>query len=92
MSSGNHPFSHIFTASGAYKQTPTFNLDGLKEVIEDYSSQFEGTVYIGVRSGFMAKEDYAALEKYVNETSSVNLLSINKAIDSYCTDVEKLIN
>lgn len=92
MSSGNHPFSHIFTASGAYKQTPTFNLDGLKEVVEDYSDQFQGTIYIGVRSGFLDKEDYNSLKKYTDELPNIQLSSVNKAIDSYCSDVEKLIN
>lgn len=92
MTSGNHPFSHVFTKSGAYNQIPSFNLHGLKEVVDDYSSQFEGTIYIGVRSGFLDKEDYEALEKYTNETTNVKLSSVNKAIDCYSVDVEKLIS
>lgn len=92
MSSGNHPFSHVFTPSGAYKQIPKFNLDGLKEVVDDYSIQFQGTIYIGVRNGFLEKEDYEALEKYAKETANVELSSVNKAIDNYCNDVEKLIS
>jgi len=92
MTSGNHPFSHVFTKSGAYNQIPLFNLDGLKEVVEDYTSQFEGTIYIGVRSGFLDKEDYEALEKYALETENVQLSAVNKAIDTYCEDVAKLIN
>lgn len=92
MSSGNHPFSHVFTKSGAYNQIPLFNLNGLKEVIEDYQEQLHGIIHIGVRSGFLEKEDYEALEKYALETKNVQLSSVNKAIDDYCTAVEKLIN
>ena len=92
MASGNHPFSHVYTKTGAYNQLPQFNLEGLKEVIEDYSDQFKGTIHIGVRNGFLDKEDYEALEKYATGMTNVQLGSINNAIDHYCKDLEKTIS
>lgn len=92
MTSGNHPFSHLFTATGGYKQIPTFSLDSLKEVIEDYEDQFKGKIYIGVRSGFLDKEDIESLESYAKGEENIELTSVNKAIDAYCEEVEKHIS
>jgi len=92
MNTGNHPFSHVYTKTGAYNHLPQFNLKGLKEVIADYHDQFEGTIHIGVRNGFLDVEDYQALEGYVAEMNNVQLSSINNAIDRYCEDLEKIIS
>lgn len=90
MTVGNHPFTHIFT-SGVNKQTVRFNAEGLREVLEDYSSQFEGNIYIGVRSGFLDREDKNALEEVANEFEHLQLKTVNNAIDSYCAEIEKYI-
>jgi CRISPR-associated protein Cst2 len=91
MSSGNHPFSHVFVAKGAYKQVPQFNLEGLKEVVEDYQEQFEGKIFIGIRSGFLDDEDKKALEEYASVTPQIELSSVNKAIDGYCATIESIL-
>jgi CRISPR-associated protein Cst2 len=87
MTVGNHPFTHIFT-SGVNKQTVKFNAEGLREVLEDYSGQFKGNIYIGVRSGFLDREDTSALEQVVNEFEHVHLKTVNEAVDSYCAEIE----
>lgn len=91
MSSGNHPFSHVFVPKGAYKQIPEFNLEGLKEVVEDYKEQFEGKIFIGIRSGFLDDEDKKALEEYASVTPQIELSSVNKAIDGYCATIESIL-
>ncbi|MFK7948050.1 MAG: type I-B CRISPR-associated protein Cas7/Cst2/DevR [Saprospiraceae bacterium] len=92
MKTGNHPFSHVFTNKGGKSQAVEFNDEGLKEVLEDYKEQFEGKIYIGVRNGLLTTIQSDKLKKLVDETPNVELSSVNKAIDSYCSDVEKLIN
>lgn len=85
--SGNHPFSHIAVGEGQRSEKATLNIEGLKEVLNDYKDQFRGTVFIGKRSGFMDEynNDLAALEK---EVENVKVLSINQAIDQYCEQVK----
>ncbi|MCR9102762.1 MAG: type I-B CRISPR-associated protein Cas7/Cst2/DevR [bacterium] len=90
MTVGNHPFTHIFT-SGVNKQTVKFNAEGLREVLEDYSEQFKGNIYIGVRSGFLDREDTNALEDVVKKFEHVHLKTVNGAVDSYCEEIEKYI-
>src|SRR5690606_28921874 len=51
--SGNHPFSHIAVGEGQKSERAILNIDGIKEVLNDYKDQFEGIVYIGKRSGFL---------------------------------------
>lgn len=87
MDVGNHPFTHIFN-SGINKQTVRFNADGLEEVFNDYKDQFKGNIYIGLRSGFLDREDSDALETVVNKFSHVHLKTVNEAIDAYCTELE----
>lgn len=87
MTVGNHPFTHIFN-SGVNKQTVKFNANGLVEVFNDYSEQFKGNIYIGVRSGFLDREDADALETVSNKFDHVQLKTVNEAIDSYCTEIE----
>ena len=92
MKSGNHPFSHIFANTGGRNQVVEFNDEGLREVLEDYKEQFEGKVYIGVRSGLLSTIQSDKLKKLAEEAPNVELSSVNKAIDNYCADVEKLIH
>jgi CRISPR-associated protein Cst2 len=90
MTVGNHPFTHLFT-SGVNKQTVKFNPDGLAEVLNDYKEQFRGNIFIGVRAGFLDREDANALEEAIKKFENVKLCSVNQAIDDYCSEVEKYI-
>jgi CRISPR-associated protein Cst2 len=85
--SGNHPFSHIAVGEGQKSEKAVLNIEGIKEVLNDYKDQFKGTVFIGKRSGFMDEynEELKALE---TEFVNVKVLSINQAIDQYCEQVK----
>ena len=87
MSSGNHPFSHVATSEGQKGEKPLLNIEGLKEVLQDYKEQFKGTIFIGKRSGFWDEynEELKALQ---NEFDNIKVLSINQAIDGYCEQVK----
>lgn len=85
---GNHPFSHIATKTGAYDEYATLDIDALKEVITDYKDDFEGKIFIGKRAGFMDEKN-DALAKLIDEFSElVELKTINEAIDSYCEQIK----
>lgn len=88
MKTGNHPFSHIAVSSGAYNQNFVLNVDGLKEVLEDYKNEFIGSVFIGARSGFLEVEDIVKIK----EKTGLEVFAINEAIDKYCSELEKLIS
>ncbi len=90
MNVGNHPFTHVVN-SGLNNRTFNLNIAGLKEVLSDFDEQFVGTIYIGIRNGFLDKSDLKELEQLANETSHLQVKSINEAIDSYCQDLTKLI-
>ncbi|MBX2929681.1 MAG: type I-B CRISPR-associated protein Cas7/Cst2/DevR [Saprospiraceae bacterium] len=90
MTVGNHPFTHIFT-SGVNKTTVKFNADGLEEVLNDYDAQFKGGIYIGVRSGFLDREDMNALTAIAQKFEHIHVKSVNEAIDEYCAEIEKYI-
>lgn len=89
MSSGNHPFSHIVKSEAINRSNDRalLNVDGLREVLNDYREQFQGTIFIGKRSGFMDEynDELAKLEK---EFENVKLLTVNQAIDQYCEQVK----
>lgn len=89
MSSGNHPFSHIVKSEAANvaNEKALLNINGLKEVLIDYQSQFIGTVFIGKRSGFMDEYD-VELKALETEFPHVKLLTVNQAIDQYCEQVK----
>lgn len=87
MTTGNHPFSHIVKNDGIDKNTTILNIDGLKEVLNDYKDQFQGTIFIGKRSGFM-DEYNTDLKDIETEFNNVKVLSINQAIDQYCEQVK----
>lgn len=85
---GNHPFSHIATKTGAYDEYATLDIDALKEVISDYKDDFEGKIFIGKRAGFMDEKN-DSLAKLVEDFSDlIELRTVNTAIDEYCTQVE----
>lgn len=89
-STGNHPFSHIASSEGLNSDKVYLNIEGIKEVLKDYKSQIEGTVFIGKRSGFF--DDYTTalkeLEILGNDYPTVKLGSINETIDSYCEQLK----
>jgi len=82
LNSGNHPFSHIASASGRDNDIVDLNINALKEVLNDYKDNFQGTVFIGRRTGFMDDKD-EALKALQNEYSFVKVMSVNEAIDNY---------
>lgn len=88
--SGNHPFSHIVKNDGISSEKAILNVAGLREVISDYKEQFQGTIFIGKRSGFMDEHD-DELKALETEFDNVKFLSINQAIDQYCDQVKTQI-
>ena len=92
MTSGNHPFPHIVKSEviNISNEKAVLNVDGIKEVINDYKTQFKGTIFIGKRSGFMDEYD-AELKALETEFSNVKYLTINQAIDQYCEQVKTQI-
>lgn len=90
MTTGNHPFSHIASSDGSSSEKAYLNIEGLKEVLKDYKEQFQGTIFIGRRSGFM--DEYAKeikeLEALGDGYPKVQIGSINETIDKYCEQLE----
>lgn len=90
--SGNHPFSHIVGSKGQRDEEVVFNIGGLVEVLKDYKDTFKGTVFIGRRNGFM---DEIAVDlnslKDLTDIPSVEVLSVNEAIDRYCEQMKSQI-
>ncbi len=90
---GNHPFSHVVGNKGQRDEEVVFNFDGLVEVLKDYKGTFEGTIFIGRRSGFMNEiaNDLESLES-MTDIPSVKILSVNDAIDQYCEQMKSQID
>jgi CRISPR-associated protein Cst2 len=89
---GNHPFSHIATNTGAYDEYADLNIDALREVINDYRNDFKGRIFIGRRTGFMdnKNEELQALASDFQDL--VVLGTVNETIDSYCEQLETQID
>ncbi len=86
---GNHPFSHVATATGGYDKTAQLNIAGIEEVIEEYRDTFVGKIFIGKRSGFWDEENEslkALADKYKN---LVVFGAVNEMIDAYGEQVKK---
>ncbi|HMP26117.1 MAG TPA: type I-B CRISPR-associated protein Cas7/Cst2/DevR [Saprospiraceae bacterium] len=88
--SGNHPFSHIVKSDGVQNDKILLNVEGIREVLNDYAKQFQGTVFIGKRSGFM-DEYNAELKALETEFPNLQVLTVNQAIDQYCEQVKTQI-
>ncbi|NOZ33840.1 MAG: type I-B CRISPR-associated protein Cas7/Cst2/DevR [Chlorobi bacterium] len=84
---GNHPFSHIASNSGAYDEVAEINIDAIREILNDYKDDFEGKIYIGKRAGFMDEKN-DELSKLVKEFENIELMTVNTAIDKYCEQLE----
>ncbi len=85
---GNHPFSHIATKTGAYEGYATLDVDALSEVIKDYKDDFEGKIFIGRRAGFMDEKNDELMKLQKENADLIDLKTINEAIDAYCTQLE----
>ena len=88
--SGNHPFSHIVKNDGVRAERTILNVEGIREVLLDYKEQFQGTVFIGKRSGFMDEYD-TELKSLDADFENVKVLTVNQAIDQYCEQVRTQI-
>lgn len=90
MATGNHPFSHIAANEGSGNEKVYLNIEGIKEVLKDYKEQYQGTVFIGRRSGFMDEydKDLRILEQLGDGYPKVQIGSINETIDNYCEQLE----
>lgn len=88
LNSGNHPFSHIASANGKDGDIVDLNIEALKEVLNDYKDNFQGTVFIGRRSGFL-DEKANALKALKNEFNNLKIVTINEAIDQYTEQLKK---
>jgi CRISPR-associated protein Cst2 len=85
---GNHPFSHIATNTGAYNEYATLDVEAFTEVIKDYKDDFEGKIFIGKRAGFMDEKNDALKKLQEENADLIELRTINEAIDAYCAQVE----
>lgn len=90
---GNHPFSHIATSEGNRNDKAYLSIDAIKEILKDYKDQFQGTVFIGIRSGFLddMRGQLKSLEDLGQGYAKVEVKTINEAIDEYCKTLEKVI-
>lgn len=86
---GNHPFSHIVKSSGKTDDIAEINVDGLKEVLNDYKDTITGKVFIGKRSGFFDEKNNDLQE--LKKLGFVEFLSVNEAIDKYCEQLKNQI-
>lgn len=92
--SGNHPFSHIISNDPVNHEQPILNILDFKEVLKEFSSDFVGNIFIGRRGGFWNEREVELRtmnEYFVSESSKVFYSTVNKAINSYCEQLEKLI-
>lgn len=88
---GNHPFSHIVKSRGERDESVVINIEGLREVLNDYKTNFIGKVFIGKRSGFFDDEN-ESLKKLVAEfNGTIEYGSVNEMIDAYCHQLKKQI-
>jgi CRISPR-associated protein Cst2 len=85
---GNHPFSHIATKSGAYDEYASLDIDALKETITDYKNDFEGKIFIGKRAGFMDEKNDALIKLVAEFSNFIELNTINETIDNYCEQLK----
>lgn len=108
MQTGNHPFGHtLSTNKGAPKEESenensvgnqaieqvVFSTDAIKEVLKDYKDQIKGTVFIGVRSGFLTEHTNAIkeLENLGARYPAVSTGSIGEALDGFCEQLKATI-
>lgn len=86
---GNHPFSHIVSSEGEREERIKLNINGIREIIEEYKDTFVGKIFIGKRSGFMDDYDKELQELLKGYSDLISYTPVNAAIDAYC---EQLAN
>lgn len=90
LTSGNHPFSHVAMEEGIennYATRSAISIEGLEEILSDYKDQFEGTIYIGKRKGFL--DDYNdRINTLTKKFTCVTFCSVVSAIDGYVNQLE----
>lgn len=86
---GNHPFSHIAKSEGERDEQAVLNIEGIKEVIEDYKDTFKGKIFVGRRSGFFDEYDKDLKNLQEQYKDLVVYTSVNKAIDQYAEQVKE---
>jgi CRISPR-associated protein Cst2 len=88
---GNHPFSSVIRNIGDKDEVAALNIDGIREIINDYKETFEGKIFIGKRSGFF-DDNNDDLEKLCDEFKDlVVFYPVNEAIEEYCKQVKNQI-
>ncbi|WP_455960949.1 type I-B CRISPR-associated protein Cas7/Cst2/DevR [Bacteroides bouchesdurhonensis] len=88
---GNHPFSHIVKSRGEREEVAVLNIEGLKEILEEYRKNYVGKIFIGKRSGFF-DDDNEALKKLQEEYKDlIEYGPINAMIDAYCEQLKQQI-
>ena len=88
---GNHPFSTVIKTVGDKDEVAALNIEGIREIINDYRETFEGKIFIGKRSGFF-DDNNDDLEKLCNDFKDLVILCpVNEAIEKYCEQVKNQI-
>lgn len=91
MNTGNHPFSHISTSRGDRDEQAILNINGLREVLDEYKENFIGKVFIGRRSGFFDNYDKELKELAEKYNDLIEYLPVNAAIDKYTEQLKSKI-
>lgn len=86
---GNHPFSHIVKSTGDRDEVAALNIEGLKEVLNEYKNDFVGNVFIGRRSGFFDDEKESLRELQEEFKNILVMGTINEIIDKYCESLKE---
>ena len=88
---GNHPFSTVIKNVGDKDENATLNIEGIREIINDYRETFVGKIFIGKRSGFF-DDSIDELNKLCEENKDLLILCpVNEAIEKYCEQVKNQI-
>lgn len=86
---GNHPFSHIVKSRGERDDVAVLNIDGLKEVIEEYKDNYRGKIFIGKRNGFFDDENEVLKKLQEEYKDLVEYGPVNAIIDAYCEQLKQ---
>jgi len=82
FTTGNHPFSHLAKEERGIAR---FSVDALEEVINDYSDQFIGKIYVGKRKGFMDDIE-EELQKLAGK-EKIKFGPVNQIIDEFMNTI-----
>jgi CRISPR-associated regulatory protein, DevR family len=86
---GNHPFSHIVKSQGERNNVAVLNIDGLKEVIEEYKDNYRGKIFIGKRKGFFDDENEVLKKLQEEYKDLIEYGPVNAIIDAYCEQLKQ---